>query len=637
MPSDDTAALVVALSAQLTKFESDMTKAWSVADRGAKRIEDRFSSMNLGGQAIDALGSKLAKLATIAGIGEMVAQIQELTEQAAKIGESAERVGIATDEYQKLRYALVATGASADAAESFLNTFSNKMAEAARGSGDLYNFLRVNGVAIKDASGNLLPLTTLLAKYSELVRNTASPQNQMNEAMMVAGRQVGPQVLQFLKLGAQGWSDFGDKAQKAGAILSGDTIARARELDDEFKKMKLTIGVTAEEIAVGTWDLLARSISNVTSGIKEFLEQLGILQRINNGAKGDMGFGPVSDGIGFNVPGVGMVPAFTGTNTPLPKNYNFSTGVDMLKQGFGKSTSDFSSFPGYNNNSAKQYSDQADALTKLIAAQEKRVDELDAERQAVGQTVYEETYAKTFYDLINQAKQKNITITAGVAQQLQDEAQKTAEAAQQLDDYKKRWQGVNSAAQFAGSQLIDIMDGLRTGTLSAADAARQLANNLINALEQAVLLGQGPLANVLGLSSNVSGGTGGLIGTLLGAFTGSGGGTGGIGHNALGTNNWRGGLTTLSEQGQEAAVLPKGTQIIPSSVLSRMNGNGNVSITLNNAPAGTDPKVSKQQKPDGLSMIIDLAVNKIKSDYAAGSFDAVNRGRYGLRPNKVRG
>ena len=42
----DTAALVVALSAQLTKFEKDMDKAVGVADRATGRIEGRIGPMN---------------------------------------------------------------------------------------------------------------------------------------------------------------------------------------------------------------------------------------------------------------------------------------------------------------------------------------------------------------------------------------------------------------------------------------------------------------------------------------------------------------------------------------------------------------------------------------------------------------
>src|SRR6185295_16632471 len=46
MAGNDTAALVVALSAQLTKFEKDMKGAVDIADKRTKEIETRFSALN---------------------------------------------------------------------------------------------------------------------------------------------------------------------------------------------------------------------------------------------------------------------------------------------------------------------------------------------------------------------------------------------------------------------------------------------------------------------------------------------------------------------------------------------------------------------------------------------------------------
>ena len=46
MAGDSTAALVVALSAQLSKFEKDMKRAGDIANRSASEIEDRFSKIN---------------------------------------------------------------------------------------------------------------------------------------------------------------------------------------------------------------------------------------------------------------------------------------------------------------------------------------------------------------------------------------------------------------------------------------------------------------------------------------------------------------------------------------------------------------------------------------------------------------
>jgi hypothetical protein len=156
-------------------------------------------------------------------------------------------------------------------------------------------------------------------------------------------------------------------------------------------------------------------------------------------------------------------------------------------------------------------------------------------------------------------------------------------AADNAQTLQKNFMAINAAAQFGGNQLIDIMDGLRQGTLSAADAMKQLLNSIIRALEQSVLLGQGPLAGLFGTQSSVPGGTGGLIGGLVGLFKsptvaaappliyGPG--------FASGTDFAPGGLALVGENGPEIVNLPRGSQVIPNDVV-RQSSNGSPSITF---------------------------------------------------------
>ena len=58
-----------------------------------------------------------------------------------------------------------------------------------------------------------------------------------------------------------------------------------------------------------------------------------------------------------------------------------------------------------------------------------------------------------------------------------------------------------------------------------------------------------------------------------------------VGKNASGTNNWRGGLTWINEEGGELVNLPRGTQIIPHDVsmeAAREYGRQRAAITTNN-------------------------------------------------------
>ena len=61
-----------------------------------------------------------------------------------------------------------------------------------------------------------------------------------------------------------------------------------------------------------------------------------------------------------------------------------------------------------------------------------------------------------------------------------------------------------------------------------------------------------------------AGGLGNILEKIGSVFGGGGTKVGNVPHNALGTDNFRGGLTYMNEEGGELAVLPSGTQIIPA-------------------------------------------------------------------------
>lgn len=71
------------------------------------------------------------------------------------------------------------------------------------------------------------------------------------------------------------------------------------------------------------------------------------------------------------------------------------------------------------------------------------------------------------------------------------------------------------------------------------------------------------------------------------------------GHNASGTNNWRGGLTWINEEGGELVNLPRGTQIIPHDVsmeAAREYGRQRAAITTNNTTTNNSYNYGAQQQ-----------------------------------------
>lgn len=138
--------------------------------------------------------------------------------------------------------------------------------------------------------------------------------------------------------------------------------------------------------------------------------------------------------------------------------------------------------------------------------------------------------------------------------------------------------------------LSDFQNDLKNGTSlwgALADSGANALDTIAQKLEQMAV--ENLFANAFGGSS----GGGNWFSSILGLFGLGGGssasgalstasaGLSSIGHNAAGTDNWRGGATAVNEQGGEILNLPSGTQIIPHDVSMAMaQGSGNNAGTV---------------------------------------------------------
>lgn len=128
----------------------------------------------------------------------------------------------------------------------------------------------------------------------------------------------------------------------------------------------------------------------------------------------------------------------------------------------------------------------------------------------------------------------------------------------QIDDYAKSFGSLNDQLSNIAKNGIDsITNGLTDAVMGAksfreafGEMAKQVIAQLIRmAIQFAVFEAIGAAFGMPGLGVK-----------SLGVKSGS---------NAAGTNYWKGGFTTLNENGDEAVFLPNGTKIVPNNVLNR--------------------------------------------------------------------
>lgn len=223
------------------------------------------------------------------------------------------------------------------------------------------------------------------------------------------------------------------------------------------------------------------------------------------------------------------------------------------------------------------------ALEREIQAMNEDIRAMDLQRQMIGATNYERERAKALLDLTNAAQRAGITLDAEKTAALEALATKYAQASEAAQNAKDKYEAVNELTREFGQMGISAIEGLVDGTKSLNDVLADTLKRLSQMVLQAALLGDGPLASLLGSKSS-GGGVGGLLGLITGGLTGGGGSsTVMVGNYAMpkfakGTDFAPGGMALVGENGPEILNIPRGGQVIPNDVLRRSAG-GSQAIT----------------------------------------------------------
>jgi hypothetical protein len=256
--------LILQLGLTMTRLNRQLAAAEQRFSRAAEKIERGFNASNT--RAIEATIAQTSRLETafqrvgrVAGtvlgvvIGQGLLQIatraRTVISALDEIAKTADRVGVGLEEFQALQFGFGLEGVSEQDFSKALETFSLRIGEAAEGSGELYKRLRDNGIAIRDASGEIRPLNVLLREYADLVARTGSEAAQMALITDAFGR-GGRDLANALRGGAEGMDEMIAAAREAGVVLEESVLRRAEALDDQFSTLTAQMSVYLKQVAV---------------------------------------------------------------------------------------------------------------------------------------------------------------------------------------------------------------------------------------------------------------------------------------------------------------------------------------------------------------------------------------------------
>lgn len=262
----DTAALVVQLSAQLTKFERDMKGAVGMAERATKDIEDSFGKMNpsFKGSFFGNLFSDLVQK----GIAAAKDAIAELIQRFEDLAKTAKYTGQNLNWVYGLQEAFKESGSSADDLNKVLYAINEQMSNARRGNQDtpLGKLFDANNVRISQDLGENVK------RIADIIQNM-DPRDRLQ---VIRDMGLPPGTVEAFERGGDALLQMAEDAAKVAPNLEAIRI-QGEVLKSTFDAVKDSL---AEWAKTASFDVLEAGLTQLISLAETFANLLkgGILE-----------------------------------------------------------------------------------------------------------------------------------------------------------------------------------------------------------------------------------------------------------------------------------------------------------------------------------------------------------------------
>jgi len=609
--ADDAVALAIRLEARFDKLERDLKKVGALADTAVKDAESKFAAFNPSFNFLtgifQGIGQELFKQLNPA---TLIKSLVDVNTKLAEIGDTAKRVGEDVESLQAIRFSVASR--SSLGTEEFLKDvkdFAKLLQEARKDEGDLVELFKANGKAWKDTKGEVIGMRDALAIVADLTRNAKTELDKFKIAEKVS---LTKEWVPAIEQGGAAFEAAARHAEETGAVISREIIEKAREfrtrwnaalegfttraqagmseligLVDQlinksgpFRELWLVISGLIEQTAAHFFAIAngidaistAQARALLASKVYDEATNEALKQRIELNERDEASRARAA-GIGAR-PRITIRPQFNQKGTTIPDD----SSSKETKDAFDKATESI------NKRTAALLADKA-AVGLAAGAQEQFRSELKlleaAQREDTDITDAMITkYAELRREMSasDALRKASIELTDEQSKKFENATVRIGQASAALAAAKTSFQGTQDALRFAGGQLVDVLDQATQKGFNFQQTMQSVLRNVTKQLLQAAITGEGAFAKMLGLSSSVPGGVGGLLGLFSGFKSGGGvtllpqPGTAGLSGFARGGHIAPGEWAMAGENGPEPVFGGRtGVTVVPNSARGGMN------------------------------------------------------------------
>lgn len=240
---------------------------------GIKLPEGMQKSMNSMGSlnttSVKIAGGFVALAVAIAKVEKALIQMtRESAEAADDIVTLSSVTGMSTDSIQELNYMADLTDVSLDRIRDSLKETTNKMQEAATGTGDAYEAYNKLGVEITDVDGQLRSAEDVFHDTIDALgemKNKTERDALAMDLMSESAQELNP----LIEIGSDGLKQYAQEAHSMGYVLDNEALTALTEVDDAYQRLQKSQEGAKNQLSAEFAPYLTEFYEKITKLIKD--------------------------------------------------------------------------------------------------------------------------------------------------------------------------------------------------------------------------------------------------------------------------------------------------------------------------------------------------------------------------------
>lgn len=234
---------------------------------GASKAASALNGINAGA-ALAVTGIGLLAAAIVKAEKALISMTKESAEYAKEIKTISSVTGQSAESLQEFDYAAEMIGVSSDRIRDSLKETTNKMQEAATGTGDAYEAYNKLGVEITDVDGQLRSAEDVFYDTIDALgemKNKTERDALAMDLMSESAQELNP----LIEIGSDGLKQYAQEAHSMGYVLDNEALTALTEVDDAYQRLQKSQEGAKNQLSAEFAPYLTEFYEKITKLIKD--------------------------------------------------------------------------------------------------------------------------------------------------------------------------------------------------------------------------------------------------------------------------------------------------------------------------------------------------------------------------------